>query len=98
MVLLDLLGRKQTLRILWELKDEPATFRALQERCGGISPSILNRRIAEMRSAGMIVHQPSLGYTLTSEGSELLLMLRPLRTWAEKWEKRIESPDVRADG
>ncbi|MFT7129448.1 MAG: DNA-binding HxlR family transcriptional regulator [Gammaproteobacteria bacterium] len=94
MVLLELLGRKQTLRILWELRDEPATFRALQERCGGISPTILNRRITEMRSSGMVEHQPSLGYTLTSEGTELLVMLLPLRVWAEKWEKRIESQDL----
>jgi DNA-binding HxlR family transcriptional regulator len=33
MVLLDVLGRRRALRILWELRADPLTFRALQEAC-----------------------------------------------------------------
>ena len=31
MVLLDLLGRRWTLRIVWELREEPRRFRELQD-------------------------------------------------------------------
>ncbi len=97
MVLLELLGRKQALRILWELRDEAATFRVLQDRCGAISPTILNRRLTEMRSAGIVQHETKIGYTLTPEGTDLLLTLRPLRTWAEKWDKRTQGKSFNSD-
>ena len=44
MVLLDLLGRRWALRVLWELRDARATFRALQERCD-VSPTVLTKRL-----------------------------------------------------
>jgi len=50
MAVLDLLGRRWALRILWELRNEPAaTFRELQTRCGGVSSSVLNQRLHELR-------------------------------------------------
>ena len=42
MALLDLLGRRWALRVLWELREGPLQFRALQERCDGMSSSVLN--------------------------------------------------------
>ena len=46
MALLDLLGRRWALRMLWELREGGLSFRALQERCDGVSPSVLNTRAA----------------------------------------------------
>ena len=40
MVLLDLLGRRWTLRIVWELRDQPRRFRELQDAIGA-SPTII---------------------------------------------------------
>jgi DNA-binding HxlR family transcriptional regulator len=37
MALLDLLGRRWALRIIWELRDGPLTFRDLQAACDGMS-------------------------------------------------------------
>src|SRR5882672_7980128 len=51
MALLDLLGRRWTLRILWELREGAATFRELRDRCGGVSPTVLNERLRELREA-----------------------------------------------
>ena len=52
---LDLLGRRWTLRVLWELRDEPVgTFRELQQRCDGVSSSVLTDRINELRAAGIV--------------------------------------------
>ena len=88
MALLDLLGRRWALRILWELRDETLTFRALQQASGGLSPSVLNTRLTELREAALI-ELGTEGYTLTHLGRDLLNQLTPLHSWAEKWAKAI---------
>lgn len=85
MAALDLLGRRWALRALWELREGPQTFRALQERCGAISPSVLNQRLAELRDAGLIENPEDRGYQLTSLGNGLAQALIPLSQWAEAW-------------
>jgi hypothetical protein len=45
MRLLDVLGKRWTLRVLWELRDERLTFRELRERCDDVSPTSLNHRL-----------------------------------------------------
>ena len=55
MAALDLLGRRWALRVLWELRSGPLTFRALQEACDGVSPTVLNARLAELREAGILL-------------------------------------------
>jgi len=55
MALLDLLGRRMSLRILWELRDAPLTFRALQE-AAATNPSVLNARLKELREAHLVEH------------------------------------------
>lgn len=87
MVLLDLLGRRWALRVLWELREDALTFRELQARCGGMSPSVLNERLAELRTAGIVDGGPD-GYLLTAEGARLLCDLAPLQRWADRWAKR----------
>src|SRR5687768_9351517 len=77
MALLDLLGRRWALRILWALNDGPANFRDLQERCDSMSPSVLNQRISELREASL-VETSNDGYRLTSDGAQLLELLAPL--------------------
>jgi len=89
MALLDLLGRRWVLRILWELRDEPLNFRDLQAACGGTSPSVLNTRLAEMRDALLVELKPDEGYALTKWGRELLSHLTPLTVWSEKWAKTL---------
>jgi len=65
MALLDLLGRRWTLRVLWELRGAPVpSFRELQTRCGGVSSSVLTDRLAELREAG-IVERTDGGYRLS---------------------------------
>jgi DNA-binding HxlR family transcriptional regulator len=87
MALLDLLGRRWALRIVWELRDGPLLFRALQERCSGMSSSVLNQRLGELRDAG-VVEVGEGGYALSEEGAELLRSLRPLDAWAQRWAAR----------
>jgi len=87
MALLDLLGRRWALRILWELKDERLSFRALQERCGAPSPTVLNERLKELRESALVDLLEGEGYGLTALGEELGHRLLPLVTWSERWAK-----------
>jgi len=85
MALLDLLGRRWMLRILWQLRDGPLTFRALRDACDACSPSVLNTRLAEMRAAGLVESRADEGYALTREGEQLLALLAPLHAWSARW-------------
>lgn len=84
MALLDLLGNRWALRILWELRDAPLTFRALQEACDGVSPSVLNSRLKSLKEA-RFVENTDAGYALTPLGMELQEKFGSLYQWAEKW-------------
>lgn len=88
MALLDLLGRRWTLRILWELRESGFGFRALQERCDVMSPSVLSQRLMELQEAGIVQQNADAAYTLTQEGATLLQALAPLNDWARQWAKR----------
>jgi DNA-binding HxlR family transcriptional regulator len=87
MVLLDLLGRRWSLRIVWQLRQEPLTSRALREACDGASPTVLQARLSELRQAGFVELIPSSGYGLTASGRELLETFLPLHRFAERWSK-----------
>ncbi len=88
MALLDLLGRRGALRVLWELRAESLTFRALQQ-AAQTNPSVLNTRLTELREAGIIEHDGD-GYALTTRGRSLIERLAPLHAWAEGWARRLE--------
>src|SRR5258708_712623 len=88
MVLLDLLGRRWTLRIVWELRDEAKRFRDLQDLIGA-SPTIVNTRLAELRKAKLVWLDEEAGYRLTPLGQELLRLFLPLHVWSERWAKSI---------
>jgi len=89
MVLLDLLGRKQALRILWELYKGPVNFRELQSRCDDISPTVLNRRLRELRDALIVDHSAERGYALTPLGVELMGHFEPINRWSKKWGRKF---------
>jgi DNA-binding HxlR family transcriptional regulator len=90
MALLDLLGRRMTLRILWELSiaQTPLTFRALQE-AADTNPSVLNTRLSELREKGLVARRET-GYVLTDVGRSLVAVIMPLHNWAESWPKHWE--------
>jgi DNA-binding HxlR family transcriptional regulator len=85
MVLLDLLGRRWTLRIMWELREGALTSRALRTACDEASPTVLNERLKELREAGFVELADSGGYSLTPLGRELNATSLPLYHFAERW-------------
>jgi DNA-binding HxlR family transcriptional regulator len=91
MQVLDWLGRRWTLRVLWELRDGALPFRALQERCDAVSPTVLNDRLRELRDAGVVDLAAGGGYALTADGAALGALLLPLHRWAEGWARRART-------
>lgn len=87
MALLDLLGRRWTLRIVWELRADALTSRALRSACGDASPTVIQQRLSELRDAGLIEKRDEGGYALTSLGRELFQTFLPLHQFAERWHR-----------
>jgi DNA-binding HxlR family transcriptional regulator len=85
MAALDLLGRRWTLRILWELRAGPLGARALRERCDNMSSSVLYARLGELRAAGLLNQQADGDYDLTQLGRDLGDAIAPLQRWADRW-------------
>jgi DNA-binding HxlR family transcriptional regulator len=82
---LELFNRRWVLRVLWELRGEAMSFRALQSACGDLSPTVLNQRLAELREAAL-VDAGEAGYALTPLGRELIVAFEPLTAWALRWQ------------
>ncbi len=85
MAALDLLGRRWTLRILWELRDGGLGARTLRVRCDDMSSSVLYERLADLRGAGLVTKAADGSYTLTRLGRQLGDAITPLQRWAERW-------------
>ncbi|MEU9099586.1 helix-turn-helix domain-containing protein [Streptomyces sp. NPDC048361] len=84
MAAFDLLGRRWTMRILWELSQAPAGFRELQRRCERMSSSVLSTRIEELSGARLLALDGD-GYRLTQLGEDLVEALKPLDAWSRRW-------------
>ncbi len=87
MALLDLLGRRWTLRILWELREQTLTSRAMRAACDEVSPTVLQARLSELREAGFVELIPASGYRLTEVGRDLQETFLPLHRFAERWSR-----------
>lgn len=90
-MLLDLLGRRWGLRILWELREETLSFRQLRERCDAMSPTVLNQRLRELRDTDIVLLEEPFGYALSRSGRQLLETLMPLQSWSEQWQKKQDA-------
>jgi DNA-binding HxlR family transcriptional regulator len=91
MAALDLLGRRWAMRILWELRDGPLGFRELQQRCDGMSSSVLRDRLDELRAAAIVTTDAEGAYVLTELGGDLGDALGPLSKWSERWARELSS-------
>ena len=88
MVALALFSRRWTLRVIWELHQQPAGFRDLQRRCDQMSSSVLSTRLTELSDAGLVVVEDD-GYHLTKLGHDLVKAISPLEAWSARWAKSL---------
>ncbi|HEY1827590.1 MAG TPA: helix-turn-helix domain-containing protein [Acidimicrobiales bacterium] len=89
MAALDLLGRRWSLRILWELRDGPVGARSLRSRCDGMSSSVLYERLNDLVEAGLVAQDDAREYALTRHGRELGEAIAPLDDWATGWARQL---------
>lgn len=92
MAALDLLGRRWTLRLLWELRDGPVGPRAILAACPGLSSSVLYRRLGELTEAGLVERGADGSYALTRVGKDLSGAIAPLDRWSQRWARSRPSP------
>lgn len=92
MAALDLLGRRWTLRVIWELQQAPAGFRELRRRTGEMSSSVLADRLRQLTDAGIVATDESGAYQLTELGRGLGPALDPLNAWAHRWATLTATP------
>ena len=78
MAAMDLLGRRWSLRILWELRSGRTGPRALQAKCDGMSSSVLYDRLRELGESGLVERTPDDQYVLSEVGRALASALKPL--------------------
>jgi len=97
MAALDLLGRRWVLRILWELRDGPLGFRALQKACDGMSSSVLASRLADLTSTGIVTIDDSGDYALSEAGERLRAAMHPLLDWSREWAAALEASEKAGD-
>ena len=93
MAAMDLLGRRWTLRILWELRDKPLGARALRNRCDQMSTSVLYERLDELTAAGLLARDQAGAYLLTDLGTALRPALESLDSWARRWSQTLQETD-----
>ncbi|MGB1199887.1 MAG: winged helix-turn-helix transcriptional regulator [Thalassotalea sp.] len=96
MALLDLIGRTWALGIIWNLHRSPANFRALQAKCEGISPTLLNTRLKELRIA-QLIEKVEEGYQLTALGVSLFQVIEPMGKWSTHWQKALIAKEQLSD-
>ena len=84
------------IRILWELRGDPLTFRVLQNAVG-TNPALLNTRLKELRENGLIDHAGT-GYSLTDQGQKLFEVMLPLVAWSENWAEACLGLHAPGDG
>ncbi len=90
MAAMDLLGRRWTLRVLWELRAGPLGARALLAACDGLSSSVLYERLRDLRDASLVGQLDGGAYDLTELGRELGDSLQPLAAWARRWSEALD--------
>ncbi|WP_258132090.1 helix-turn-helix domain-containing protein [Microbacterium sp. MYb62] len=103
MAALDLFGRRWTLRIIWELGEEPLGFRLLQRRCDGMSSSVLRQRLTELQEARLTEVLSNGDYALTPLGQDAREALHPVIEWSRRWAAEIAdapptTPEDAVDG
>jgi DNA-binding HxlR family transcriptional regulator len=86
--LLELLGRRWMLRVLWELRDGPLPFRRLREACDELSTSVLSQRLRELRDEQLVALDAAGAYALTADGRALGEQLIALDAWARRRARR----------
>jgi DNA-binding HxlR family transcriptional regulator len=82
--LVDLLGRRHALAVVWELRGAATSFGVLAGSLSA-SPDVLTQRLRELREAGLVEVDEAGDYRLTPHGRRLQGPLEQLADFAGQW-------------
>lgn len=88
---LNIIGNKWTALVIMELFKGPTRFSALENKLDGISPRTLSQRLDELEQKKIITKKsyaevpPRVEYTLTTKGKDLILVLKSMAAWGDKY-------------
>src|SRR5690349_11277994 len=89
-VVLEVVGGKWKLLLLWELQEGPRRFGELRRSMDGISEKVLIQQLRDLEADGIVHRQqynevpPRVEYSLTPLAESLNAALDPLCTWGER--------------
>lgn len=87
---MDILGKKWTIIILYQLLSGPKRFGLLEEDTDA-SGRLLSERLKELEAAGMVTRTiypeipPRVEYQLTEKGREIEPIIKEIYGWSTKW-------------
>ncbi|MCP3937931.1 MAG: helix-turn-helix transcriptional regulator [Actinomycetia bacterium] len=76
--LLDVLGHRWALRVVFELGGGALGFNELRRRCDSMSPSVLSKRLNEMRGVSLVDHDDFDSWELSEKGYAVACALNTL--------------------
>lgn len=85
-----IIGGKWKGSILWHLQDGPLRFNELARLLGGASRKMVNARLKEMESMGLLIRKVlsdrpiAVQYEITDFGRSAFMVLDKLKLWAEE--------------
>lgn len=88
--IIDVLGGKWTMAVIWELCTEPKGFNELQRQIDGVSPRVLSARLKELVAHGIVdkkvfpTNPPQVQYSLTEKGRTLKPIIGQLEEWGRQ--------------
>ncbi|WP_117232804.1 winged helix-turn-helix transcriptional regulator [Vibrio maerlii] len=91
-----LIGGKWKGSLIYHLKDGPVRFNDLARMLGGASKKMIDQRLKELESEGMIIRKVisdrpiAVSYELTEFGKTALKILDDLRIWSETYDIQIK--------
>lgn len=89
--ILNVIGAKWRVPILWHLAEEPLRYNELKRRLNGVTNIMLTRSLREMEEADLIVRKeyetvpPHVEYSLTERAKELIPALSAMNDLGKKW-------------
>ncbi|GAB2532978.1 winged helix-turn-helix transcriptional regulator [Nocardia heshunensis] len=88
---IELIGKRWTGLVLWQLLGGPLRFNELRERIPRITDAMLSQRLKELEGAEVVerlvtVARPvEVRYALTPVGTKLEPVLDAVLTWSREW-------------
>ncbi|MDD1723491.1 MAG: helix-turn-helix transcriptional regulator [Methanospirillum sp.] len=101
-LVVDIIGRKWNLIIIWHLRNETLRFSELQNLLCGINSKTITRHLRDLEKHTIITRKvfpevpPRVEYTLTRQGKAVLPIIEAMMLWGDTYLQPDEMPGCQA--